>query len=60
MNGPPTAPPPGAPEASPTELLRLGISRVRTEHFHVGPYRYSSLADALAEARRVRVPGNDR
>ena len=51
---------PEAPYASPNELVRLGITRVQTEHFEVGGYRYSNLADALAEARRVRVPGNDR
>ena len=63
MNVPPTAPPPGAPasrHASPAELARLGIRRVRTEHFQVGRYRYANLADALAAARRAPVPGNDR
>jgi hypothetical protein len=54
----PTAP--EAPYASPTELVRLGITRVPSEHFLVGPYRYTNLADALAEARRAPVPGNDR
>ena len=51
---------PTAPQPSPAELAKLGISRVTTEHFLVGLYRYTNLADALAEARRVRVPGNDR
>lgn len=46
------------PFASPTELARLGITRVRTEYFQVGPYRYSRLADAIAEARRT-LTGND-
>lgn len=59
MNAPPTAPPPAA-SANAAELVRLGISRVRTEHFEVGPYRYSNLADALAEARRAGVPGKGR
>lgn len=57
MSGSPTAPPPSAPEASPDELVRLGVTRVQTEHFQVGNYRYSSLADAIAEARRI---GNGR
>jgi len=48
------------PEADPAELARLGIIRVSTERFHVGPYRYANLADAIAEAKRGLVPGNDR
>ena len=38
------------------ELLKLGITRVSIDYFHVGEFRYTSLADALAEARR-RSPG---
>lgn len=59
---PPNPSPPAVsegPDASPAELARLGVTRVQTEHFQVGPYRYTNLADALAEARRGRVPGND-
>lgn len=48
------------PEADAAELARLGITRVRSERFHVGPYRYANLADAIAEAKRGRVPRNDR
>jgi hypothetical protein len=44
-----------AAAADPAELSRLGIRRVATEYFLVGPYRYSSLADAIAEARRGRA-----
>jgi hypothetical protein len=56
-----TAPtPPTAPYASAGELSRLGITRVKTEHFQLGPYRYTRLADALAQARRAPTPGNDR
>lgn len=47
------------PEADAAELTRLGITRVRTDRFHVGPYRYANLADAIAEAKRDRAPGND-
>jgi len=38
---------------------RLGIVRVAAEHFHVGPYRYARLSDAIAEAQRGRIPDND-
>lgn len=34
------------------ELKKLGIKRVQTDAFHVGPYSYSNLNDALAEAAR--------
>jgi hypothetical protein len=55
-----TTTPPAAPEADAAEMARLGITRVSTERFDVGPYRYANLADALAEARRGRhLPGND-
>lgn len=56
----PPASPGDAPEMDAAELARLGITLVRTELYHVGPYRYGSLADAIAEAKRGRVPGNDR
>jgi hypothetical protein len=34
------------------ELKQLGINRVPTDTYHVGPYKYSNLNDALAEAER--------
>ncbi|HYD13759.1 MAG TPA: hypothetical protein VEC11_13000 [Allosphingosinicella sp.] len=37
------------------QLLRLGVVRVKDEHFRVGPYRYTRLADARAEAERMRA-----
>lgn len=44
-----------------TELARemeaLGIARVPVDYFHVGEFRYTSLADALAEGRRRRSAG---
>lgn len=52
----PRSPP---PETDPAGLKRLGITRVATEHFLVGSYRYSSLTDAIAEARRSRPAEND-
>ena len=37
----------------------LGITRLTSEHFQVGPYVYSNRADAVAQAKRSRVAGND-
>ena len=34
------------------ELKKRGIKRVQTDAYHVGPYKYSNLNDALAEAGR--------
>ena len=48
------------PEMDAAELARHGITLVRTERYHIGPYRYGSLADAIAEAKSGRMPGNDR
>ena len=31
---------------------KCGIKRVQTDAYHVGPYKYSNLNDALAEAGR--------
>lgn len=47
------------PEMDTQALARLGIVRVAAERFHVGPYRYARLADAIAEATRGRIAGND-
>ncbi|HYD13018.1 MAG TPA: hypothetical protein VEC11_09235 [Allosphingosinicella sp.] len=41
------------------QLVRLGIVRVTSEHFQVGPYRYTSLADAKAQAERARAEGGE-
>ncbi len=56
-----TMPPPdGAAETIGTSDLetmeRYGITRVPAAHYLVGPYRYSNLADALAEAKRRTMP----
>ena len=50
-------PPPAFDEAADAEeqLVRLGIVRVASEQFQVGPYRYTSLADAIAQAERARA-----
>ena len=47
------------PEMDAAELARLGITLVKTDRYHVGPYRYGTLAEAIAETKRRRVPGND-
>ena len=60
MTQTPPAPPPLAPEMDPAALARLGIVRVASEQFHVGPYRYNTVADAIAQATRGRTADNDR
>jgi hypothetical protein len=37
-----------------------GITRVLVETFAVGGYTYTNLADATAQARRMREPGVQR
>lgn len=34
-------------------LRKVGIKRVSIDVYHVGPYKYSKLADAIAETERV-------
>jgi len=34
------------------ELSKYGISRVSTDHFHYGNYKYTDLKDAVAQAKR--------
>ena len=43
-----------APAADPEAdvMLRNGITRVPADHYHVGGYRYTNLADALAQVTR--------
>lgn len=36
-------------------LRKRGIKRVSTDVYHVGPYKYSKLADALAETERANA-----
>jgi hypothetical protein len=36
----------------------LGVTGVMTETFRVGGYSYTSLADAVAQARRMQAPGS--
>jgi hypothetical protein len=56
-------------EASPTvrddaaeAMARYGITRVPTDYFHYKEYRYTSLDDAIAQAKRQHpaVPSDGR
>jgi hypothetical protein len=57
-------------EASPTfgddaeAMAKYGITRVPTDYFHYKEYRYTSLDDAIAQAKRqhpaVPLDGRDR
>jgi len=38
---------------SDTSLKKLGVMRVSTDVYHVGPYKYDNQSDALAEAKRA-------
>lgn len=38
--------------AEQAELIRYGITRVPAAVYHLGDYRYTKLADAVAEAKR--------
>ena len=51
--------PAGEPAADAAELARLGIIRVPSEHYLIGPYRYAKLSDAIAAAKRLPSAEND-
>ena len=53
---PATAAAPSSTEADDALMARFDIVRVPADQFHVDGYRYSHLADALAQARRSRRP----
>ena len=40
------------PQMTQKDLAKLGIERVPGFTYHIGGYRYSNLADALAQAKR--------
>lgn len=43
----------GAPDGSLEQAMaRFGITRVSVDYFHYGNFRYSKLADAIAQAQR--------
>lgn len=35
-------------------MARYGIVRRSVDFFHIGPYRYTNLGDAVAEAKRSK------
>lgn len=43
--------------AQANDLEPLGITRTLVEAFAIGPYRYTNRADAIAQARRMKVGG---
>lgn len=40
-----------------TEMGKYGITCVPVDYFHLGQYRYTHLADAIAEATRQQRKG---
>jgi len=34
-------------------MVQYGITRVPADQFHLGEWRYSSLADAIVQARKI-------
>jgi hypothetical protein len=45
---------PSAAEAESAVLAEYGITRVPADRFDVDGYRYTNVADAVAQARRTR------
>ena len=45
--------PNATPEAR-DDMARYGITRVPVEYFHYKQYRYTNLADAVAQAKRAQ------
>jgi hypothetical protein len=37
------------------EMVSYGITRVPVDYFHCGPFRYSNLKDAIAQAKRQQL-----
>ena len=52
MNGPSSAPERADPADESALMARHGITRTTVQHYFVDGYRYTSLADALAQAKR--------
>lgn len=54
---PKQAPAPAKPSTEPNnapakDMARYGITRVPVDYYHYGAFRYSSLKDAVAQAKR--------
>lgn len=41
-------------------MAQYGITRVPADTFHMGEWRYSNLADAIAQARRIAAASSHR
>ncbi len=41
-------------------MARYGITKVPVDYFHFGRFRYTTLADAIAEAQRQQRTGGGR
>lgn len=52
-DGPNNSPNPADAE----DMVKYGIVRVPADYFTYGPYRYTSLKDAVAQAKRDLPPG---
>jgi hypothetical protein len=53
----PTRPAAPVPDPEAAVMIRNGITRVQADQYHVGGYRYSSLAEALAQVTRQSIAG---
>jgi hypothetical protein len=55
---------PSVTDEAAEEMAKYGITRVPTDHFYYKEYRYTSLDDAIAQAKRqhpaVRSDGRER
>jgi hypothetical protein len=43
---------PGVEQKDADEMAKYGITRVSVNYFHYGDFRYTNLADAIAQAKR--------
>lgn len=46
---------PDANPAAKDEMAKYGITRVPVDYFHYKQYRYTNLADAVAQAKREQA-----
>lgn len=45
---------PAAQSGAKDEMAKYGITRVPVDYFHYKQYRYTNLADAVAQAKRAQ------
>jgi hypothetical protein len=48
---------PATPAISAEELASYGITRVPVDYFHLGEFRYTTLSEAIAQAKRQALTG---